>query len=94
MMQDGWLNLDDKITGNIPGTNIPYVPNTAEWNFPNKDLITIKQLLQHNAGIYDLTNDTSKYSIDNKSYDEYMLENFPNMQFTTEQYVKILTEKN
>ncbi|AQX02010.1 serine hydrolase [Elizabethkingia anophelis] len=93
MMQDGWLNLDDKITGNIPGTNIPYVPNTAEWNFPNKDLITIKQLLQHNAGIYDLTNDTSKYSIDNKSYDEYMLENFPNMQFTTEQYVKILTEK-
>ena len=60
MMQDGWLNLDDLITANIPGTNISYTPDSSEWNFPHKNSITIKQLLQHNAGVYDITNDASQ----------------------------------
>jgi D-alanyl-D-alanine carboxypeptidase len=58
MQEDGWLNIDSKITENIPASSIPYVPDTAEWSIPNKSSITIKQLLQHSAGVYDVDNDT------------------------------------
>ncbi|RMZ61160.1 class A beta-lactamase-related serine hydrolase [Chryseobacterium nematophagum] len=94
MMQDGWLNLDDKITANIPGTDIPYTPNIAEWNFPFKNQITIRQLLQHNAGVYDVTNDNSQYHINGETYGDYMLNNYPDHQFATTEYIKVLTEHN
>ncbi|MCQ9640457.1 beta-lactamase family protein [Chryseobacterium sp. WG14] len=94
MMQEGWLNLDDKITAMIPGTNVPYTPDGAAWDFPHKSQITIRQLLQHNAGVYDITNDASKYNIDGESYTDYMLEHFPDHQFSTSDYVKILAEKS
>lgn len=94
MVQDGWLHLDDKIIANIPGTTVPYVPNVTDWNFPNKNQITIRQLLQHNAGIYDVTNDTSQYNVNGETYADYMLENFPDHQFTTTEYVKLLSEHN
>ncbi|ASK31684.1 hypothetical protein CEY12_16885 [Chryseobacterium sp. T16E-39] len=94
MMQDGWLQLDDKITANIPGTNVPYVPNSSDWNFPNKNQITIRELLQHNAGVYDVTNDASQYNVNGETYTDYMLANFPDHQFSTGEYVKILTEHN
>ncbi|MCW3162040.1 serine hydrolase domain-containing protein [Chryseobacterium oryctis] len=94
MMQDGWLNIDDKITANIPGTSTPYVPNTADWNFPHKNEITIRQLLQHNAGIYDITNDSSQYNVGGETYTDYMLSNSPNHQFSTGEYIKLLTDHN
>ncbi|AZA81888.1 hypothetical protein C1637_04760 [Chryseobacterium lactis] len=94
MMQDEWLHLDDDITEMIPGTNIPYTPDGADWNFPNKSQITIRQLLQHNAGVYDITNDASKYNINGQTYTDYMLQNFPDHQFSTPEYVKILTKNN
>lgn len=92
MMQEGWLNLDDKITANIPGTSIPYTPDSPDWNFPNKNLVTIRQLLQHNAGIYDVTNDASQYNVNGETYGDYMLENFPDHQFSTAEYAKVLTD--
>jgi len=94
MMQDGWLNLDDFITANIPGTNIPYTPVTPEWNFPHKNEITIRQLLQHNAGVYDITNDTSQFGVNGITWEEYMLHTSPDHQFTTTQFVSLLTEHN
>ncbi|ANF50204.1 hypothetical protein A0O34_06610 [Chryseobacterium glaciei] len=94
MMQDGWLKLDDKITANIPGTTVPYTPDVADWDFPNKNLITIRQILQHNAGIYDVTNDPSQYDVNGETYTDYMLENFPDHQFTASEYVKILKDHN
>jgi D-alanyl-D-alanine carboxypeptidase len=54
--QKGLLNINDKITDNIPGTNIPYVPDTLEYDIPYKDNITIRMLLMHRAGIFDLSN--------------------------------------
>ncbi len=56
MHQDGWLNYTDRIVGIIPGGDIPYVPDTAAWDLPYKDRISIRQLLQHNAGVYDVDN--------------------------------------
>ncbi|MFD2572725.1 serine hydrolase domain-containing protein [Spirosoma soli] len=46
--QEGQLSLDDVIT--------KYLPNTPTYNIPYKDQITIKQLLQHRAGVFDVTN--------------------------------------
>lgn len=92
MMQDGWIKLDDKITAFIPGTDVPYVPATATWDFPYKNQITIKKLLQHNAGVYDLTNDASQYNIDGEPFAEGLLKKDPNLQFDTELYAKALTE--
>ncbi|KPH11327.1 serine hydrolase [Chryseobacterium sp. ERMR1:04] len=94
MMQDGWLKLDDKITANIPGTTVPYTPDVTDWDFPNKNQITIRQILQHNAGIYDVTNDDSQYNINGETYGDYMLQNFPDHQFTTSEYVKVLKDHN
>ena len=58
MQEDGWVNINDKITDTMPGTNITYVPTTPEWEFPYKDQITIKMLLNHSAGVYDVDNDS------------------------------------
>ncbi len=94
MMEDGWLNLDDKITANIPGTSVPYLPTGADWEIKYKNDITIRQLLQHNAGIYDLTNDTSQYSVGGKTYADNKLETSPNFQFSAADYVKVLANNN
>ncbi len=54
--QKGLLNINDKITDNIPGTNIPYLPDAAAYDVPYKKDITIRMLLMHRAGIFDITN--------------------------------------
>jgi D-alanyl-D-alanine carboxypeptidase len=54
--QLGKLNIDDLITDNIPGANQPYIPATSGYEIPYKDKITIRLLLQHRAGVFDVTN--------------------------------------
>lgn len=55
--QQGKLDIDDKITALIPGQAIPYVPDNAQWSIWKKTDITIRQLLSHTAGVYDVDND-------------------------------------
>ncbi|MGV3558770.1 serine hydrolase domain-containing protein [Larkinella arboricola] len=86
MYQDGWLDFRAKITDNIPGTNISYVPNTAEWDFPFKNEITIEQLMQHSAGVYDVDNDPVP-GFNGLSYTAYVQNADPDHQFTTEEMV-------
>lgn len=57
MHQDGWLDYRARIVDAIPGTSAPYVPEGADWAVPYKERITIRQLLQHSAGVYDVGND-------------------------------------
>jgi len=57
LYQQGKLNINQKITGTIPGTNETYLPNTPDYDIPNKSSITILQLLLHRAGIFDISND-------------------------------------
>lgn len=54
--QKGQLNIDDKVTDIIPGKKIPYLPDSPIYNLPYKKDITIRMLLMHRAGIFDLSN--------------------------------------
>lgn len=56
LQQEGRLNIDDTITSTIPGRSEPYIPETANYAIPYKNQITIKQLLSHRAGVFDVTN--------------------------------------
>ncbi len=93
MQEDGWLKITDKITGKIPGSDIPYVPATQSWNIPFKDQITIEQLLQHSAGVYDLVNDTVP-GCNGKSFTDYIDELDPNHQFTAGEFANQLRVNN
>ncbi len=64
------LNIYDFVTDTIPETSITYLPATDEFNIPFKDQITIKQLLQHRAGLYDLINQDVPDDVD-KPYAGY-----------------------
>ena len=90
MDQDGWLNYKAKITDLIPGTQLPYVPNTPAWNIPYKSNITIEKLLQHVAGIYDIDNDPVP-GYGGQSYTAYTQAADPMHQFTAEELISQLT---
>ncbi|RCH53787.1 hypothetical protein DJ568_16250 [Mucilaginibacter hurinus] len=76
LQEQGKLNIDDKITANIHGSTEPYVPNSADYEVPYKEEITIRQLLSHRAGIFDVTNtpipDTVKAPYAGQDYTEYL----------------------
>lgn len=93
MMQDGWLDLDAKITDTIPGGDIPYVPVDAEWKIPFKDQITIRMLLNHSAGVYDVDNDSVPGCM-GASYTAYTQYLDPNHQFTATEMVNQLVIHN
>jgi len=86
MHQDGWLKIDQHITENIPGTQTPFVPDTPEWNVPYKDQITIRQLLQHASGVYDVDNDKVP-GCDGLSYTAWIMNKDPDHQFNATELV-------
>ena len=86
MQQDGWLNIDQHITENIPGTKTPFVPDTPEWDLVHKDQITIRQLLQHSAGVYDVDNDKVP-GCDGQSYTAWIMKKDPGHQFSATELV-------
>ncbi len=87
MHQDGWLNYTDRIVNPIPGSAVPYVPSTPAWNIPYKDRITIRQLLQHNAGVYDVDN-APVPGCEGLSYVGYKLAQDPDHQFSSPELVE------
>lgn len=93
MWEDGWLDYKAKITDVIPGSKLTYVPSTADWDFPYKNEITIEQLMQNAAGVFDIDNDPVP-GYNGLSYREAILKANPMHQFTTDEMVKVLTEKN
>jgi D-alanyl-D-alanine carboxypeptidase len=93
MHEDGWLDFKAPITGLIPGTNIPYVPNTPAWDFLYKNSITIEQLLQHSAGVFDVDNDPVP-GFNGKTFTEATQLADPTHQFTTEEMIHQLIINN
>ncbi|GAB3942318.1 serine hydrolase domain-containing protein [Spirosoma harenae] len=91
MYQDDWLDYKAHITDLIPGTNEPYVPAGADWNIPSKSQITIEQLLQHSAGVYDVDNDPVP-GLNGESYVNYVQTRDSSHQFTAEQLIKPLID--
>jgi len=89
MQQYGWLDISNTITTTMPGGDAPYVPDTPNYAIPFKDQITIEQLLQHTAGVWDVDNDPIPESdCKDKTYDECMLEKDPDFQFTAAEIVR------
>lgn len=93
MWEDGWLNYKSKIIEVIPGSTMPYVPNVPDWNFSYKNDITIEQLLQHAAGVFDVDND-SVPGYGGMSYVDYIKKTDPAHQFTTDEMIKVVKDKN
>lgn len=54
--QRGVINIDDTIDGFFPGSETHYVPASSNYDIPYKSQITIRQLLGHRAGVFDVTN--------------------------------------
>ncbi|MDO9578060.1 MAG: serine hydrolase domain-containing protein [Candidatus Cloacimonadales bacterium] len=93
MYEDGWLDIYDNIIDTIPVFDIPYVPDTAAWEIPYKDEITIEQLLQHSAGVYDVDNDVVP-NCGGVPFVEFMYTQDPAHQFTSEELVEQVTINN
>lgn len=95
LAQQGKLNIDAAISDTIPGTSMTYVPLTDNYQVPFRDLITIRQLLQHRAGIFDVNNeyipDTVPTSIpySGKYYVSFVLESDPLHNFTFDELVGV-----
>ena len=87
MHQDGWLNYRDRIVESIPGSALSYVPDSPSWNIPYKEEITIRQLLQHNAGVYNVDAGPVP-GCGEMGYTECMLQQDPNHQFTATEIVE------
>jgi len=93
MHQDGWLDFRSLITAAIPGTMSPYVPDTPAWNIPYRNSITIEQLLQHDAGVYDVDNE-ARTDWSGTSYVGQQLALDPSHQFSADELVGQLTLLN
>jgi len=96
--QIGKIDINHKLTDIIPGTNQPYLPNTPEYNIPNKDSITILDLLRHRAGVFDISNnpvpDTVSAQVPYKglNYVEYILDSDPMHTFTFDELVNVVAQ--
>jgi D-alanyl-D-alanine carboxypeptidase len=54
--QQGKLHIEDTLTNLMPGTNQPYLPDESAYQIPFKNKITIQNLLEHRANIFDQVN--------------------------------------
>ncbi len=86
LYQQGFLDIHDRITNSIPGSDTPYVPANTNWNIPYKGEITIEQLLRHSAGVYDVDNDPVP-GYGGESFTSWQLNLDPAHQFTVEEMV-------
>jgi D-alanyl-D-alanine carboxypeptidase len=98
LYQQGKLDINHKLTDTIPGTDQPYLPNTPEYDIPNKDSITLLDLLRHRAGVFDVLNDpipdTVSSKVPNKglNYLDYILGSDPMHTFTFDELVNVVAQ--
>lgn len=95
--QSEQLNINDKITDNMPNSNEPYLPAHPDYEIPFKNQITIKNLLNHTAGVFDLLNDavpsTAPVTYADSNFFEYMIEEYgEEYTFTFDDAIKALVE--
>ncbi|MBU1934687.1 beta-lactamase family protein [Patescibacteria group bacterium] len=90
------LNINHLIIENIPGTTKPYIPDIDTFNIPYKEQITIKLLLQHRAGVFDIMNtvipDTVVAPYAGYLYAEYILQQDQDHTFTHEECINVVAK--
>ncbi len=93
--QEGQLNIDDKITQTIPGKDAPYVPDSIDYAIPYKENITIRQLLGHTAGVFDVSNSPVPENVSapyaGLYYIDYIKESEPEHNFTFDELVGVVS---
>ncbi|MGV3558771.1 serine hydrolase domain-containing protein [Larkinella arboricola] len=88
--QEGKLTITDFIPS--------YLPTTPAYDIPNKNQITIKQLLQHRAGVFDITNQDIPTTVNQpyagKRYSDYVRDdlNQDTHTFTFDELVGIVAQ--
>jgi D-alanyl-D-alanine carboxypeptidase len=91
--QQGKLHIDDTIGSIIPDQEVPYVPDTSRYDIPNKASITIRQLLSHTAGVFDVTNEyipeACPVPYAGQNYPEYVLATDSGHQFSPDELVGV-----
>ena len=98
LAQQGKVNIDDAVTALIPGTNEPYLPASPDFNIPYKNQITLKLLLQHRAGVFDLVNDPVPDTVNapyhGQNYIDYVRDTLGDMlhTFTYEEFASIISK--
>ena len=94
--QQGKLDIEDVLTDMIPGTDVPYLADSPNYAIPNKDRITIRQLLSHRAGIFDVFNnpvpESSAYPYAGQYYNYYTYSelNEPDHTFTADELIGVV----
>ncbi|GAB3224238.1 hypothetical protein GCM10027423_59930 [Spirosoma arcticum] len=92
LQQEGKLAITDYIPA--------YLPATPAYAIPNKNQITIKQLLQHRAGVFDVTNQDIPATVNQpyagKRYGDYIREDLrqDTHTFTFDELVGIVAQNN
>ncbi|NCC25719.1 MAG: class A beta-lactamase-related serine hydrolase [Deltaproteobacteria bacterium] len=91
--------IDDKIIDPIPGQGRPYVPDTSAYDIPNKNQMTIRMVLMHRAGIFDLSNQNIEENEATKgepyvklNYLEYVMAQDPDHQFTFDEMFGVIAQ--
>ena len=94
--QRGLLRIDDLITASMPGRTEPYLPNTPDYAIPYKDQISIRQLLSHRAGVFDITNQaiptSSNADYAGWLYHEWREEQNSQYSHTKDELIKVLAD--
>lgn len=94
--QQGKLKIDDVVTAQIPGTAVPYLPDSPTYNIPFKNQITIRHLLSHRAGVFDVFNNpvpaSSSAPYAGQYYNNYIYYGLdePDHQFTSDELAGVV----
>lgn len=95
--QNGKLNINDIISQKMPNSSETYLPDITDFNIPYKNRITIKQLMQHRSGVYDLANDPIPNNIQQpyhgQFYSDYQMLKFGiDYQFSIDELIKVVSD--
>lgn len=96
--QRGELNVNHLLTDYTPAGDKTYLPDTENFNIPNKNQIRIWDLLLHRAGVFDLANQDIPDTIQGNvpytgdTYIEYIRRVDPNHTMTFEELVGIVAK--
>ena len=92
--QRGLLRIDDTVAASMPGRNESYLPDTPGYALPYRDQITIRQLLGHRAGIFDLSNQIIPISSNalyaGRGYLDWCISDDPRHTFTKDELAGVL----